>query len=69
MSRPDAQPSLDEEEIFQAAAALAGAERAAYLMTACEGQPKLRERIERLLVSHDDAAFMERPADLTVLPR
>ena len=56
---------MNEEEIFQVAADMPAAERAAYLRTACEGQPALRERVERLLASHDDGGFMQRPADRT----
>ena len=54
---------MTEEEIFQVAADMPPAERAAYLRTACEGQPALHTRLERLLASHDDAGFMQRPAD------
>jgi hypothetical protein len=54
---------MNEEEIFQAAAEMPAAERAAYLATACEGQAALRQRVERLLASHDHDAFMQRPAD------
>src|SRR6185503_9803797 len=54
---------MNEEEIFQIAADLTAPERAAYLRTACEGQAALRERIERLLASHDHDAFMQRSAD------
>ncbi len=56
---------MNEEEIFQVAADMPAAERAAYLATACEGQPALHERVERLLSSHDHDAFMARPADRT----
>ena len=56
---------MNEEEIFQVAAEMPAAERAAYLATACEGQPALRERVERLLASHDDGGFMQRSADCT----
>ncbi|HUS35262.1 MAG TPA: serine/threonine-protein kinase, partial [Verrucomicrobiae bacterium] len=54
---------MNEEEIFQIAVETPAPERAAYLLTACEGRPALRERLERLLVSHDDAGFMQRPSD------
>jgi eukaryotic-like serine/threonine-protein kinase len=54
---------MNEEEIFQAAAEMPAAERAAYLATCCEGQAALRQRVERLLASHDHDAFMQRPAD------
>ena len=56
---------MNEEAIFQVAADLPAAERAAYLLAACEGQPALRARVERLLASHDDDGFMRRPADRT----
>jgi serine/threonine protein kinase len=54
---------MNEEEIFQIAAELPAPEREAYLLTACEGQPALRQRIERLLASHDDGGFMQRSSD------
>jgi eukaryotic-like serine/threonine-protein kinase len=54
---------MNEEEIFQGAADMPVSERADYLATACEGQTALRQRIERLLASHDHDAFMQRPAD------
>jgi len=54
---------MNEEEIFQVAADMLAPERAAYLATACEGQPALRQRIERLLASHDDGGFMQRSSD------
>src|SRR5688572_6331045 len=54
---------MNEEEIFQIAVDMPATERAAYLRTACEGQPALRERIERLLTSHDDGGFMQRSSD------
>jgi hypothetical protein len=50
---------MNEEEIFQAAAEMPAAERAAYLATCCEGQAALRQRVERLLASHDHDAFMQ----------
>jgi hypothetical protein len=40
---------MNEEEIFQVAAEMSAAERSAYLIIACDGQPALRQRIERLL--------------------
>ena len=58
-----APPLMNEEEIFQVAADMPAAERAAYLRTACEGQAALRQRIERLLASHDDGGFMQRSSD------
>jgi serine/threonine protein kinase len=54
---------MNEEGIFQVAADLPVPERAAYLATACKGQTVLRQRIERLLASHDDGGFMQRSAD------
>ena len=56
---------MNEEEIFQVAADMPAAERAAYLRTTCEGQPSLRARVERLLASHDDGGFMQRSVDRT----
>jgi serine/threonine protein kinase len=56
---------MNEEEIFQAAVDLPAAERATYLAATCEGQSALRHRVERLLASHHDEAFMQRPADRT----
>ncbi len=48
-----------EEELFEHAAALPQAERAAYLDSACAGQPELRGRIDSLLRSHEVTGFME----------
>ena len=63
MPEPDAPRPIDEEEIFQVAAALPAAERAGYLDAACEGQPSVRASVEELLAAHDDDAFMQRKAD------
>ena len=63
MSAPDPPSPKNEEEIFQVAAEMSAAERSAYLLIACEGQPALRQRIERLLASHDDGGFMQRSSD------
>jgi WD40 repeat protein/serine/threonine protein kinase len=57
--------TMNEEEIFQVAADMPAAEREAYLRTTCEGQPALRARVERLLASHDQDAFMQRSVDRT----
>jgi eukaryotic-like serine/threonine-protein kinase len=54
---------MNEEAIFQAAADMSVRERGDYLDTACQGQPALRTRIERLLASHDESGFMARPVD------
>ncbi len=54
---------MNEEDIFQVAADMPAPERAAYLAKACEGQPALRQRVERLLASHDDGGFMQRSSD------
>src|SRR5438128_1610073 len=54
---------MNEEAIFQTAAAMPAPERAAYLLTACIGQPALRERVARLLASHDDGGFTQLSAD------
>ncbi len=53
-----------EEEIFEHTVALPAAERAAYLDSACAGQPELRRRVESLLRSHEVSGFMQ---DHTVL--
>src|ERR1043165_2138150 len=63
MSDPDTPPPRNEEEIFQVAAEMPAAERAAYLATTCKDQPALRQRVERLLASHDDGGFMQRSSD------
>jgi eukaryotic-like serine/threonine-protein kinase len=42
-----------EEALFQAAAQLAGAERAAFLDSACRGDAALRQRLEALLAAHN----------------
>jgi eukaryotic-like serine/threonine-protein kinase len=54
---------MKEEEIFQLAADMPVPERVAYLAAACEGQTVMRQRIERLLASHDDRSFMQRSSD------
>ena len=63
MSAPDPPSPKNEEEIFQIASDMPAPERTAYLRTACEGQPALRQRVERLLGSHDDGGFMQRSSD------
>jgi len=52
----------NEEDIFEAAAALPAAGRPAYLDAACANQPDMRARIEALLCSHDATGFMEENA-------
>jgi len=37
------------EEVFHAAAALSGEERAAFLQEACDGDPSLRQEVERVV--------------------
>ena len=52
-----------EEKIFEAAAQLAGEQRAAHLDTACGDDLALRQRIEQLLAAHDRGSnFMEESA-------
>ena len=55
---------MSEETIFLAALDKCdAAERSAYLDEACAGDPALRQRVEALLRSHDEAGpFLERPA-------
>lgn len=51
--------SISEEEIFLVAAAMSSRERAAYVNSACDGFPTLKQRVERLLASHESDGFME----------
>jgi serine/threonine protein kinase len=51
-----------EAALFAAAINLPVRERAAYLAGVCEGEAKLRQRVERLLLIHDQAGeFLEQP--------
>ena len=53
-SNPDKKPEPQREAaLFQAATQLTGAERAAFLNSACHGNPALRQRLEALLAAHD----------------
>jgi uncharacterized protein (TIGR03067 family) len=53
---------MTEETIFTAALAKTPAERAAYLEEACAGDVELRQRVEGLLHSHEEAgSFLETP--------
>ena len=58
----DTPPPINEEEIFQVAAALAVGERAPYLDAACGDDRSLRARIKGLLGSHDKGGIMHGPA-------
>jgi len=54
-------PSRDVA-IFAEALQLPARERAAYLARACGGEVELRQRVEGLLLTHDQAGgFLERP--------
>src|SRR5262245_20076421 len=54
---------MTEETIFIAALEKGNpAERAAFLEVACAENPGLRQRIEALLASHNDVAFLRKPA-------
>ena len=55
----DTPPNIRLEEIFEHAAALPAAERAAWLDEACAGQPELRAEVEELLRSHEAGGFMK----------
>ncbi len=55
-------PPINEEDIFQVAAALQDDERVVYLDAACGDDLALRERIKRLVGSHKEGGFMEGPA-------
>src|SRR5205085_12401813 len=51
------------KSVFQAAAELESSQRAAYLAQICAGQPELRQEVEALLASSDEAGdFIEEPA-------
>src|SRR3954463_7655629 len=68
MSDPElADQAVIEEEIFQGAFELPAAERAEYLKRSCANLPGIRERIERLLRSHDQDGFMQNKADAAVI--
>ncbi len=67
---PEAWPRL--KEVFEGARALALDDRPAYVAAACHGDEALREAVEKLLASHEQAAsFLETPAVLfdDTLPR
>ena len=55
----DTPPPINEEEVFEVAAALPADEQAAYLDAACDGRPELRARMERLLAAHGKCEFMQ----------
>ena len=57
MPSPDLPSPIAAEEIFRVAAALPATERGAYLDAACEGQPEVRARLERMLDVSGVAAF------------
>ena len=59
MPTPHLPSPIAAEEIFRVAAALPAADRAAYLDAACEGQPTVRARVERLLEVGGIAALRE----------
>jgi len=67
-NEPQASPSQppatsSEEAIFDAVLALAPGQRSAYLDLACGQDPLLRQRLEKLLRSHEKAgAFLEPPS-------
>ena len=55
-------PSLHEESVFYAALQLADSDaRADYLLGACGGDARLRQRVERLIAAHGAGEFLERP--------
>ena len=66
MPTPDLPSPLAVEEIFRAAAALPAADRAAYLEAACQGQPAVRARLERMLALGGIAALLQHGGDETV---
>jgi tetratricopeptide (TPR) repeat protein len=61
--------AMTERELFEAALELAPGDRAAFLDGACEGDAVLRERLEALLHTHDQAgSFLEQPAVTGAFP-
>ena len=53
------------KDVFEGARALAADARPAYLAAACDGDEALRQEVETLLASHEQAAsFLETPAVL-----
>jgi hypothetical protein len=66
MPKPDLSSPLAVEELFRAAAALPAADRAAYLEVACQGQPAVRARLERMLALGGIAALLQHGRDETV---
>ncbi len=61
--------SISEEEIFLVAAAMSSKERAAYVNSACDGHPTLKQRVERLLASHESDGFMEEDVSPSIQAR
>src|SRR6185503_2223365 len=66
MPTPHLPSPIAAEEIFRVAAALAVAERGAYLDAACEGQPAVRARVERMLEVSGIAALLQKGGNETV---
>jgi hypothetical protein len=55
--------AMTEETIFTTAREKQDpAEGSSYLDEACAGDPAMRQRVEALLKSHEDPAFLEKPA-------
>jgi eukaryotic-like serine/threonine-protein kinase len=55
---------MNEETLFQLALEKAPSERASFLAGVCAGDPELRERIESLLLAHEQpGSFLARPAE------
>src|SRR5512139_607394 len=70
MKSESANPNAGQvEAIFNAALAVPGAERAAYLAGACGTDATLRERVEALLRAHEQAGgFLAEPAATSARP-
>jgi hypothetical protein len=66
MPTPHLPSPLALEEIFRVAAALPVTERGAYLDAACEGQPAVRARLERMLALGGIAALLQEGGNETV---
>jgi tetratricopeptide (TPR) repeat protein len=69
MPAPDLPSPIPEEELFlRAATERPAAERPAYLAAACEGQPELLARVERMIEMRGIVACLQQPVDEPLPP-
>ena len=60
---------MNEQSIFTAALDHDPSDRHAFLEAACEGRPEMRQRVDKLLASHENAgSFMAQPASELASP-